>query len=131
MLSFESKKENILPAAKEIQKEMKFLSYEAVVEMADYFSTTPAAIYSAVSFYGEIETKPPQPLLIKVCNGANCVAKKSSQIIERIEKFLATKAGDDNNPKVRLKKESCFGTCLAGPVVEINGTLFERVTPEK
>ncbi len=131
LLGFENKKENILPVAKKIQKELGFVSYEAVLEMADYFLITPTAIYSTISFYGEIETRPLQPLLIKVCDGANCATKKSNQIIKYIERVLAIKVGDDNNPKVKLKKESCFGSCLAGPIVEINGTLFEKVTPEK
>jgi len=124
---FEPKKENLLAAVKEINKEFGYVSREAVEALAGHFEMKPAAIYSMVSFYDHINVRPPASLTIRVCDGVNCSSKHSEKIIEEIEHFFGLREGDDFNPKVRIERESCLGLCEVGPVMIVNGTVFERV----
>lgn len=130
LLQFEPKPENLLRAIKEINKQLGYFNLESAKKVAHYFEVSVAAVYSAASFYDEIKTKQRIPLHIQVCDGTNCLGKRSDQIIELIEAFFHLKVEDTNNKKIKIERTSCNGNCLAGPVVIINGTVFERVTPE-
>lgn len=131
LLEFEPNKENLLAAAKAINKAFGYVSAEGVEKLGRYFGMKPSAVYSAISFYDQIKTNPPAQIEIRICDGANCALKRSEQIIEEVERFFGLKEGDKFNPKVHIKRESCFGMCLAGPIMMVNGTIFEKVAPER
>lgn len=131
LTTFEPKKENLLGAIREVNKEYGYVSEDAVKALSKHFGMKPAGVYSAASFYGHINIKPPSDLVIRVCDGANCDAKQAEQIIEEIEYFFGLKEGDEFNPKVRIERESCLGLCEVGPVMIVNGTVFERMTPQR
>lgn len=131
IIQFEPDKENLLAAAKEINKIFGHVSVDAVEKLGKYFDMKPAAVYSAISFYDKINTKPKTQIEIRICDGANCGMKRSESVIAEAERFFGLKEGDEFNPKVSIKRESCFGMCLAGPIMMVNGTIFEKVTPEK
>ena len=44
--------------------------------------------------------------------------------------LLGLEAGNDAHPKYKLEYISCLGLCDRGPVVEVEGQIFERVKPE-
>ena len=129
LTQFDPNKENLLAVAKEINKQFGFVSGEAVESMGKYFGMKPAAVFSAVSFYDQINTKPPAQIEIRVCDGANCSLKMANEIISEIERFFGIREGDDFNPKIKIRRESCFGMCLVGPIMVVNGTMFEKVVP--
>ena len=129
LTTFEPKKENLLAAIKKVNKEFGYVSEEAVKALANHFSLKKVAVYSAASFYDHINISQPASIVIRVCDGANCETKQSEKIIQEVERFFALKEGDEFDPKVRIKRESCMGLCEVGPVLEINGTVFERMTP--
>ena len=130
LLDHEPKGENILPVIKEIQKQFGFVSNEAVVACGEYFKVRPAAIYSAVSFYDQIETETPFDIKVEVCDGMNCGLKKAEEVICEIERLTGRKVGDEFDSRIKIKRESCFGLCTRGPIVKINGIFFEKVTRE-
>ncbi len=131
LLQFEAKKENLLPAAKEIQRVNGFISSQAIEKMANYFNLKKAEVFSTVSFYSELCLEKAPSLVVKICDGANCVTKGGSSVLSQVEEFLGQRAEDEFNPKVEIKRESCFGLCERGPIMEVNGTIFEGVTPER
>lgn len=129
LLGYEPEKENILPALKKIQKEFGCVSAAAIRACADYFRKKPAAIYSAASFYDHIDTETPTDVKIFVCDGSNCSGRKSEEVIREIERLTGRKVGDDFDPKIKIRRESCFGLCTNGPIVKVNDVIFEKVTP--
>lgn len=131
LTKFEPQKENLLSAIKEVNKEYGYVSEDAVKALARHFGMKSARIYSTVSFYDHINTRPPSDLVIRVCDGANCGMKQSEKIIEEIEHFFGLRVGDKFNPKVQIERESCLGLCEVGPVMIVNGTVFERMTPQR
>ncbi len=131
LLQFEPEKENLLPAIKKIQDEFGFVSKESIEACADYFYIKPSAVYSAASFYDQINFQKPASIIIQVCDGANCSIKKAEAVIEEIEKFTGIKVGDEFDQNIRIKRESCFGLCTQGPIMKVNGVIFEKVDPKK
>jgi NADH:ubiquinone oxidoreductase subunit E len=130
LLGFEPKEENLLAAIKEISKNIGFFDAKSAKMVADHFSLPKSRVWSAASFYDEIKTKNPKArLLIQVCDGANCQTKMAGAIISQIESLFGQKVGDDSSSKLKIETISCIGRCLDGPIVVINGTVFEKATP--
>jgi NADH:ubiquinone oxidoreductase subunit E len=130
LLQFAPKAENLLPALKKIQKEHKYLSKEHCAEVAEYFSLPPARVFEVASFFDELKTEKPAKKVIRVCLGGPCLSKKSAKIVRQIEMFLKIEIENDAHPKWKLEYMSCRGICDRGPVVEVDGQIFEKVRAE-
>ena len=130
LLQFKPEKSDLLPAIKKIQEELGYISQESVNACAEFFQMKPAEVYSAASFYDHIELENPAPVVIQVCDSANCCSKNSEDIINEVERLTGARAGDANG-KIKIKRESCFGLCAQGPIMKVNGTIFEKMSPER
>ncbi len=130
LLQHEPEKKNILPAIKAINQNLSWVSEEAIGKIARYFGESEAYIFSVASFYDEINFNKPALLTLEICDGANCQIKDSDNIIKNVETFFKIKVDSFNNQFV-LKRMSCVGRCLEGPVVKINGTIYTKMTTDK
>lgn len=130
LLQFEPVPENILPAIKKLSRSEKYLSEKECEAVAEYFSLPPARIYSVASFYDLVKTKKETKKIIRVCSGGPCLGEKSAEIARQIEMSLKIKLENDGHPKYKLELASCFGLCDLGPIVEVDGQVFEKVRPE-
>lgn len=128
LLQFDLEKDNVLEALKEINIVFGYISQEQMIKVADYFSLPISRIYETASFYDLIKLKKTADLVIQVCSGGDCVLGGSARIIREIENYFKIKAGDEFNLKIKLEVLSCLGRCADGPIVVINGKIFERVT---
>jgi NADH:ubiquinone oxidoreductase subunit E len=130
LLSFKPEPDNLLPALKEIQKRNQYVSQSDCEEVAEYFSLPLARIFSAASFFDEIRTEKSRKKIIRVCSGGPCLEENSVKVVRQIERLLGIEAENDSHPKYKLEYMSCRGLCDEGPVVELNGNIFEKVKPE-
>jgi NADH:ubiquinone oxidoreductase subunit E len=131
ILHYESKKENLLPAIKEINSRLGFISSKAVNLLAKHFGLKRAEVFSTASFYNDIRIKSSNKLIIQVCDSAPCQIKGADRVLSAIENFFHQKAGDDFNSNVKIERMSCLGHCAEGPNILINGTLYSRMDEGK
>ncbi len=127
LLGFSPSPENILPVLKEINKVFGYVSKDNIYFIAQYFSLSPAEIFSTASFYEDIRIEPKSAVEIKVCMSAPCEMKGSESVLIEIERFLGARADKDKTPKLEILTTSCQGRCNRGPVVIINGNVYEQV----
>ena len=130
LLKFEPKPENLLAALKEIQKENKYIGKKESEEAARYFSLPLARVFSVASFFDQLKTKKESKKIIRICSGGPCLGEKSMEVARQIEMLLKIELENDAHPKYKLESMSCAGLCDRGPIVEIDGQVFERVRPE-
>lgn len=128
LLEHDPNAQNLLPALKKISTAFGYISEKDALKVANYFELSLAKVYETASFYDLLKTKMLATLEIKVCSGGDCNLNGSIEIMREIENYFHIKAGDENNPKVRLKKISCLGRCAEGPIVVVNGRAYEKVT---
>lgn len=128
LLEYDPLLENLLPALKEISAVFGYVSKKDAQVIADYFSIPLSKVFETASFYDLIKTEKPADIIIQVCSSINCVSANSFEVVSEIENALKIKAGDEFNPKVRLETISCLGRCAEGPVVAVNGKIYEKVT---
>ena len=127
LLEFESKAENLLPALKKISAVFGYISEKEIDLIANYFSLSSTKVFETASFYDQIKTEKTTQLLIQVCSSANCSVNNSFQLVREIENLFKIKAGDDNL-KVSLEEISCLGRCAEGPIMVVNGKIYEKVS---
>lgn len=131
LLRFPPEKKNILRSIKAINEAFGWISDEAVGKIARYFEVSESHIFSVASFYDEINlNNKPVAVTVEVCDGANCQTKNADKIIEKIESFFKIKAGDFNK-NLYLKRMSCMGRCLEGPILKINNKIHTKMTADK
>jgi NADH-quinone oxidoreductase subunit E len=131
LLEFDPQKNNLLLALKKINAVFGYISKDTAEKVAEYFSLPISQIYETASFYDLINLEKTADLVIKICSGADCVLGGANKIISEIENYFKIKAGDKFNPKISLEIVSCLGMCSQGPVVVINGKIFEKVTTSR
>lgn len=118
ILEFEPEAKNILPALKKTSAVFGYVSEKDARIMAEYFGVSESKIFETASFYDEIKTEKPARITIQICSSANCMVNGSFPIIREIENTL----------KIKVEEISCLGRCSDGPVMIINGKIYERVT---
>jgi NADH-quinone oxidoreductase subunit E len=128
LLDFDPLKKNILPALKKISVDFRYVSQENAQLVAEYFSVPLSKIFETASFYDLIKTEKPANISIQVCSSVNCAIKNYFEIISEIENALKIKVGDGFNSKINLETVSCLGRCGEGPIMVVNGHVYERVT---
>lgn len=130
LLEIEPNPENLLRSLKEIQKKNKYIDREECQIIAEYFDMPLARVFSVASFYDLLETKKESKKIVKVCSGGACLSGKSMEVVRQIEMQLKVELENDGHPKYKLELMSCRGLCDRGPLVEIEGQIFEKVRPE-
>jgi NADH-quinone oxidoreductase subunit E len=128
LLEYDPLPENILPALKKTSAVFGYISKAQSSLIADYFSVPLSKIYETATFYDLINTTKQADVIIQVCSSVNCASASSFEIISEIENTLRIKAEDDFNPKIKLETVSCLGRCGSGPIMIVNGKVYERVT---
>jgi len=65
---------------------------------------------------------------VLICNGTGCLASKSAEIMQELEKNLASHGIDK---EVKIVKTGCFGLCEKGPIMVIypEGATYCHVSP--
>ena len=119
----------LLPAIKKINRQLGFFSPLATDLVAEHFGISSSQVFATASFYDEIKTKKPCLVEIGVCQSLNCENKSGEKIIKSLENFFHIKEDEDYQGKIKVRRISCQGRCLAGPVMVINGQTYEKVTP--
>jgi NADH:ubiquinone oxidoreductase subunit E len=129
LLEFEPRKENFLPAVKKVNRIFGYIGQENVYRLARYFSFSPAEAFSAISFYDDIRFEPKSNLEIKICLSTPCELRGASAVLREVESFLRARADADKSAKLEIVTRSCQGRCQRGPVIIVNGNIYDEVKP--
>ena len=114
---------SLLSALHRAQQSEGFISDDAILEIAAHTRLTSNEIEGVVSGFPDFRRTPKRPHLIRVCDGMSCRCGRSAELTVAIE----TATADD---RVDLEHIPCLFACTVGPVMEIDGALHGRLTPE-
>ena len=123
-----------LPALHLVHDEMRTVSNEAIVEIAELLELHPAEVQDTMSFYqffkGEGEKLGETRLW--VCRGLACMLRGAYELIEHCEHKLGVKCGETTpDGKITLEHAECIGACDGAPACLRNDVHVMDVTPEK
>jgi NADH:ubiquinone oxidoreductase subunit E len=125
-------RESLIPILQGIVREQRYLSDEAMTEVARELDIAAAQVYGTATFYSFLDTTPRGKYVIRVCKTITCSMKGKNLINQEIEDMLKIKVGETTqNNKFTLLETNCLGWCHKGPAMLINDEAFVDLTPEK
>jgi NADH:ubiquinone oxidoreductase 24 kD subunit len=125
-------REALIPILQGIIQEERYLTQEAMVEVAQELNISAAQVYGTATFYSFLDTEPRGKYVIRVCRTITCSMKGKNAILQTIEEVLKIKVGETTmNRKFSLLETNCLGWCHKGPAMLINDEAFTELDSEK
>jgi len=122
----------LIPILQEIQRKHQQISEYAMQIVADALDIHPVEVFSVVSFYSFLGTKPKGRFVIRLCQTISCDLAGKAAVARQLENDLGVKFGETTKDgKFTLEHANCIGLCDQGPALLVNDDLHVRVTPEK
>jgi len=105
---------------------------EAVQLLAKELNLSRADVYGVVTFYRDFRDAPASAS-VRVCRGEACQAVGAEALADQARARLrAAGPGElSADGTTRLDHVFCLGNCALGPSVEVNGTVYGRVSAEQ
>ncbi|HYA38031.1 MAG TPA: NADH-quinone oxidoreductase subunit NuoE [Candidatus Methylomirabilis sp.] len=109
-----------------------WLSIELIEAVAEYLDMPPIAVEEVATFYTMYDLRPVGRHKVCVCTNIACQLNGSDRIMEHLRKKLGVKPGETTpDSKFTLKEAECLGACGGAPMMMVDRTYYENLTPEK
>lgn len=125
-------RESLIPILQGVVQEERYISSEAMTEIARELDLSAAKVYGTATFYSFLDTQPRGKFVIRVCRTISCAMKGKNLIVQELEDMLKIKVGETtSNRKFSLLETNCLGWCHKGPAMLINDEAYTELTPSK
>ncbi len=129
---FPHKSAACIEALQIIQKHHRWVSDDAVKELANELGMSPDAVDSVATFYNLIFRKPVGRHVILICNSVTCWMLKYEEIAAFIKEKLSVDFGETTaDNRFTLLTIQCLGTCDRAPAMMIDKDLHRDLTTDK
>ena len=123
---------SLLQILQAIQRKHKYISDFAQQEVARLLNIHPVEVYSVISFYSFLHSKPQGRNIVRLCRTISCDMQGKEDIVSAIERELGIKFGETTKDKrITLEFTNCLGMCDQGPAMIINERVYTRLNAEK
>jgi len=124
---------NLIPILQEIQETYSYLPEDVMTYVATALEISPGAVYSVATFYSHFTLTPKGKYVIKVCDGTACHVKKSTDIINYLEKELGLSKSKNTSDDLMFTLDcvACLGACGIAPVVVVNDEVHSSMNVDK
>ena len=114
------------------QEELGHVNQQAILWASDKVGLSPVHVLEVATFYTMYYKRPVGKYHVQVCRTLSCALRGAKQISECLHKRLHLKPGEVSADGMwSFEEVECLGSCGTAPMVEINDTYFENLTPEK
>ncbi len=122
----------LLPILQAIQRKHSCITDFAQQEVARLLDIHPVEVYSVISFYSFLHTKPRGKNIVRLCKTIVCDMAGKKSVEETIKRELGIKFGETTKDKrITLEYTNCLGMCDAGPAMIVNERVYIKLDPEK
>ena len=129
---FQGNTDELISILQYYQAKDGYVSQDVVHRVAEFLKISETQIYGVASFYAQFRFSKPGRNTIRVCLGTACHVQAGLQLCEELESTLGIGPGETTSDELfTLQEVACLGCCAQGPVVEINGKIYGKMTREK
>jgi NADH-quinone oxidoreductase E subunit len=127
----EGRRSAILPALYLVQRELGYVSLNAIKHVGEVIGCSSADVEDVVSFYTMFYTRPVGKYVVQVCRTLPCALRGAERVTEELMAALGTEPnGTDSSGTFTLMEVECLGACDRAPLVMINDSWHECLAPE-
>jgi NADH-quinone oxidoreductase subunit E len=128
---FPEKSAACIEGLKVIQQHHRWVSDQAVRELAEILDMSPAAIDSVATYYSLIFRRPVGRNVVFLCDSVSCWIMGYDQIAACVKDKLSIGYGETTaDDRYTLLTIPCLGTCDHAPAMIINEDLHRDLTAE-
>ncbi len=122
-----------IPVLQKVQKELGYLTEEAISEIASFLGLTRNEVYGVATFYAQFRFERQGEHTIKCCQGTACYVQGGRRILDAVvdELNLALGKITTDDYKFSVETVACFGSCALAPVMVVDKTVYGRLTPAR
>jgi len=121
----------VLPALYLVQYQQGHITANAMRYVAGLLGISAADVEDVVSYYTMFYTKRMGTFVLNVCRTLSCALNGAERVTEEICGKLGIKPGEtDATGTFSLVEVECLGACDRAPVVMVNDSWHECLTPE-
>ena len=132
LVGFSEQPDELIPILQQYQKTYGYISQENVRQIANFLKVSEAHIFGVASFYTQFRFAKPGDNLIRICLGTACHVQGGEQLSDEIQNILGVAPGEVTpDGRFEFQQVACLGCCAQAPLVEINGKIFGKMTPDK
>ena len=114
------------------QKQDGYISKEGVSQIASFLKLSENQIFGVASFYSQFRFEKPGKNKVRVCQGTACHVQNGNQLSQEVAKTLGIRSGETTSDhQFEFQEVACLGCCAQASVVEINGKVYGKMTPEQ
>jgi len=129
---YPEKRAALLPLLWLAQEEQRYVSEEAMKEIAGLLHLTPPQVYEAVTFYTMYNRRPIAKYHIQVCRSLMCALVGTEHLLGWIHAKVGIKVGQTTPDGLfTLSQVECLASCGTGPMMQVNDDYYERLTQDK
>ncbi len=113
----------------DIQHEMGYIPFDAMVKIADACGVSAAQVYGVVTFYTQFTTQPKGKHVVNVCMGTACYVKGAQKLLEEICSITNCKVNSTSEDGLfSIDATRCLGACGLAPVAIVDGKVYGNLS---
>jgi NADH-quinone oxidoreductase subunit E len=121
----------LIPMLQDIQAEFGYLPQDRLKELSAELELPLMQIYGVSTFYSSFRLAPKGQHELTLCMGTVCFLKGADKIAEAICGEYNIQAGETTADRLfTFSPVNCVGACALAPVVVIDGSYLDHMTPE-
>ncbi|MBN1852705.1 MAG: NAD(P)H-dependent oxidoreductase subunit E [Pirellulales bacterium] len=122
-----------LPALHVVNRYLRWVPPEAVVEIAQLLELAPAQVQDTMTFYRFFKQHEPHGLTrMSVCRSLSCALRGGDQILEHLCQKAGIRPGETTpDGTLTIEAAECLGACDFAPCIMVNDQLHKEMTTEK
>jgi NADH-quinone oxidoreductase subunit E len=122
----------VLPCLRRVQEVRGHVADADIDDIVDYLGVARIQVEEVLSYYTHFQREPVGRWHIQPCRNVSCSLLGAERIIDHLSKKLGCALGETTaDGRFTLSTVECLASCGTAPVVMVNGTYHESMTPEK
>jgi NADH-quinone oxidoreductase subunit E len=122
----------VLPCLRRVQEVRGHVADADIDAIVDYLGVARIQVEEVLSYYSHFQREPVGRWHIQPCRNVSCSLLGAERIIDHLSKKLGCALGETTTDgRFTLSTVECLASCGTAPVVMVNGTYHESMTPEK
>lgn len=129
--AYKNRPDMLMHVVTQVQKVVRALSEDIVEVIAREMRTSKGRVYSFVTFYAMMSTKPMGKYVIRMCKSSPCHVVGAREILDTVMDFLDLDPGETTADGLfTLEHCPCIGLCDQAPAMLVNEVPYGNLTPE-
>ena len=123
---------DIMEAMQDLQELHGYLPEWVLRRASEKLEVPLIEVFRLANFYKTFSLQPRGRHLVTVCTGTACHVRGAPRMLDEVVAKLQIRPGETTADRAfTVETVNCLGACALGPVVVVDGTYHENMTPAR